>query len=321
MIYSPLLQLFAFGSLAVQAFAACKEPTVRKDWRSLTEDERDRFISAQQKLWNKDADPATNQSVYDRDFVLLHRRSTPSSHNVPGFLPWHRKFLRDYEIALQAIDPTVSLPYWNWADDNASLNTSLIWDKKYFGGDGQGSDYCVQDGRYANWTLRLGGHLTDPEIDIEHCLRRMWSRGISSTRVTGPVVPSMSEIRTAIKGYNGSYEDFLPWWEGHHGTIHLGIGGFSTDLNGDMTPVTNSPNEPVFWLHHTFVDRIWAEFQESTPFAHNSYGGLPSANSQLPSDDPIWNNGGKLSDVMKPWDVTVESAFSTKGDYYCYTYE
>ena len=34
---------------------------------------------------------------------------------------------------------------------------------------------------------------------------------------------------------------------------------------------TNSPNDPLFWLHHAFVDKIWASFQERGPKFLNSY--------------------------------------------------
>ena len=31
---------------------------------------------------------------------------------------------------------------------------------------------------------------------------------------------------------------------------------------GTMANVSSSPNDPVFFLHHAMIDRIWAEWQE-----------------------------------------------------------
>ena len=67
---------------------------------------------------------------YD-DFIERHHHSMmtatlspgevggPSFRNVahrgPAFLPWHRYFCRELELILQAKNPLVTLPYWNWA--------------------------------------------------------------------------------------------------------------------------------------------------------------------------------------------------------------
>lgn len=320
------LSLLLTLSLSVtHALAVCTSPTVRRDWRSLTRAERCHFIDVQQEYWRRHPNPVTGLTAYDTQFTHVHRNNTPFAHQVPAFLPWHRRFLRDYEAALRTIDPKISLPYWNWAADNTRLNESAIWAHDAFGGDGAEDNdaHCVQTGRYANWTLLLGGNMTDPSVNVKHCLRRIWSRGISVPVRPGfpAYVPNEAEIAGNITEFGPDFDAFHKWLEPHHGTIHQGVGGFSMDLNGDMTAVENSPNEPVFWLHHVFVDRLWWLFQQQGEAAKEAYGGYPSNFASLPSSDPIWTNGGRVSDVMPPWQVTVKSAMFADADDYCYTYE
>jgi tyrosinase len=318
-LYLTLSLLAATGTLA-----ECNKPTVRRDWRSLTDAERTHFIDVQQQLWRQEPDPDTGLSVYDVNFTTVHRDNTPFAHQVAAFLPWHRRFLRDYETALRTIDPEISLPYWNWAADNTRLNESAIWGDKYFGADGADDDnHFVQIGRYANWTLKLGGDLSDPNVNKEHFLRRIWTRGISAPRQPGqaPAVPNEDEIAGNITEVGTDFDAFRRWFEPHHGTIHQGVGGFSMEINGDMTAVENSPNEPVFWLHHAFVDRTWWQFQQQGAEARSAYGGKPNENAALPKDDPVWTDGAKVSDLLSPWKVTAESAMYTDADDYCYTYE
>ena len=182
----------ALPLLASQVLAACTQPTVRRDWRSLSETERNHFIDVQQQFWRQNPDAVTGLSDYDEQFTLVHRNNTPRAHQVPTFFPWHRRFLRDYEAALRTIDPAISLPYWNWAADNERLAESEVFADAAFGGDGDeddAGDHCVQTGRYANWTLLLGGDLVDPAVNVQHCLRRVWSRGIGVRRAPGRPPP------------------------------------------------------------------------------------------------------------------------------------
>lgn len=205
------------------------------------------------------------------------------------------------------------------------LNKSLVFDSKYYGGDGDpNNDHCVSDGRFANWTLNLGGDLTDPSIDKKHCLRRFWAQGISSPGANNPVVHPTPALLSGLREFalnNSDYAGFRYWLDGDHGTIHLGVGGFSTFANGDMAPVECSPNDPMFWLHHTMVDRVWWLFQQVSPQSQMAYGGKPDSWSSLPRNDSIWQNGGQLTDLMPPWNAPVSETMITEGDEYCYTYE
>ncbi|KAL7623268.1 hypothetical protein AAE478_006949 [Parahypoxylon ruwenzoriense] len=42
-----------------------------------------------------------------------------------------------------------------------------------------------------------------------------------------------------------------------HGGGHLGIGG----MIGDMANTYSSPADPIFWIHHGGIDRLWDTWQ------------------------------------------------------------
>ena len=45
-------------------------------------------------------------------WAQLHGDECPHGWSI--FLPWHRMYLRNFELALQDIVPSVTLPYWDW---------------------------------------------------------------------------------------------------------------------------------------------------------------------------------------------------------------
>jgi tyrosinase len=67
----------------------------------------------------------------------------------------------------------------------------------------------------------------------------------------------------------GFRNEFEGWFNGPgmHNRVHVWIGG-------DMGPAS-SPNDPVFYLNHCKVDRIWAGWQHThgQPFLHSRCSG------------------------------------------------
>ena len=45
-------------------------------------------------------------------------------HNCPAFLPWHRELVNRLEASIRAIDPDLSLHYWDWTTNPTMLFTS-----------------------------------------------------------------------------------------------------------------------------------------------------------------------------------------------------
>lgn len=46
--------------------------------------------------------------------------------------------------------------------------------------------------------------------------------------------------------------------ESVHGNVHIAVGRTTGTMAG-----ASSPADPIFWLHHANVDRIWALWQKS----------------------------------------------------------
>ncbi|MEV8508535.1 tyrosinase family protein [Actinoplanes sp. NPDC051475] len=255
---------------------------VRKNQRDLTATERRNFVNAVLAL--------KRNGRYD-EFVRTHNSFILSDsdngvrvgHRSPSFLPWHRQFLLDFERALQAIDPSVNLPYWNWTVDRDT--TSSIWGADFMGGNGRSSDGRVTTGPFAfsggNWTVNV-------RTDSRNYLRR-------ALGANGQPLPTAAQLQSvlAITTYDAApwnstsatgFRNNVEGWRGPnlHNKVHVWVGG-------DMTAGT-SPNDPVFWLHHCHIDKIWSDWQA----AHPSSSYLPTGGTANVID---------LNDTMAPWNT------------------
>ena len=85
------------------------------------------------------------------------------------------------------------------------------------------------------------------------------------------------------------------WWRGPrlHNVVHVWVGG-------SMGPGT-SPNDPVFFLHHCNIDRLWSDWQAAYPET------LYAPQTGGPA-------GHNLADVMHPWDGTILPGVATVSD-------
>jgi len=87
---------------------------------------------------------------------------------------------------------------------------------------------------------------------------------------------------------------------GGHASVHVNTGG-------DMAQM-RSPNDPIFWSHHGFIDKMWNDFQHRNGWSNYwSYNGPNSDGTQA-----------ALTDVMRPWSHTVRQILWTENIGYCY---
>lgn len=77
-------------------------------------------------------------------------------------------------------------------------------------------------------------------------------------------LPDTADVATAMA--NGTFNPFASALEGIHNSGHVWVGG-------SMGSVPFAPCDPVFWMHHCEIDRIWADWQAANPGQNPSLAG------------------------------------------------
>lgn len=220
---------------ANDAARKCSNVKIRKEFRELSLQEQESFYRGVNLL--KRAPSKDGQLNRYDDYVAMHLAYTEYAHNIPAFLPWHRQFIINFERDLQGVlnDPKFMLPYWRWEFDSQAPERSFLMQSNSFGTNGNRRNPCIVDGKFANWIAQDGG-----------CLYRGGSKRIDPWY-------SPEQIEWII--YNsGDYEDFRDNFEQTaHAAIHLNIGG--------LMSTQASPDDPLFFVHHSNIDRIWYQYQ------------------------------------------------------------
>ncbi|KAJ1343639.1 hypothetical protein BSLG_001787 [Batrachochytrium salamandrivorans] len=242
-------------TLAALPSGSCSAPRVRKEWRRLTDGERSAFLSAVKALKARGPSSASASGNgmaswnYDQ-FVDAHWKNVDVAHGVPDFLPWHRFYIYGYEAALRSIDSSIDLPFWDWSLDSQNPGASDIFSSQSFGGNGRSSDHCVVDGVTAGWKIV---YPTKQERPLSDCVTRC--NGFTSFYPPEAITGMLSQAQT-YDGFRSALES------GPHGVVHNQIGGDCGDMGGMY-----SANDPLFFMHHAMVDRIWARWQDQCNYS------------------------------------------------------
>lgn len=142
-------------------------------------------------------------------------------HGTLLFLPWHRGYLYFFERILRwaAGDPNLTLPFWDW--------TAHPVLPEPFRSPAGGSNPLYESQRKANDGAALPASVVVDDLDI-----------------------AMGQTAFPPAGFDG----FSPDLEGSpHGAVHVLVGG----AGGLMSSVPTAAGDPIFWLHHANIDRLW----------------------------------------------------------------
>lgn len=181
-------------------------------------------------------------------------------HGTFFFFPWHRMYLYYFERILRQAsgDPTLALPYWNYTDTPAQS----VLPEPFRIPANEGTNSLYESDRTGNINVNGGASLPATIVTYASAFRR--TNFFHTT--TGS---SFGGRRVSQTGHASSGKGELE--RRPHDQVHASIGG----LMGN--PVT-AAQDPIFWLHHANVDRLWERWLRQG-------GGRVN-----PTDDVDWMN-------------------------------
>lgn len=298
---------------------------IRKSAADLSDAERDQFLEALIRLKQRQGQGVPLAvGVYDR-YVALHQAvfavvapGLPPGETVNfghwniGFCPWHRQYLRAFEQALQAEVPGVTLPYWDWAGHPAAL--ARLFTPEFLSELRDGAPAPLQNGvlratvptaeRPPWWPDGAEG------FAVHGLLTGGWGETLQRGSQGVPWPPSAAALQD-LENYLGPAPDevhplWFFWSVLEQGSLQITRATHNRGHNfiGGHMATGYSPNDPVFWLHHANVDRLWANWQAnrldavpgSQPEDH-----WPDPEERSPFDGEPAPLGHRLNDAMWPW--------------------
>ena len=273
----------------------------RRPWCRVRRDQIT-LCDAEQQAFRRGVQLLVDEGIYD-DLVSIRGDLT---HNMFGslgvsglhrFLPWHRRYLWEFETQLERADRCLrpgerplALPYWNWADPFPDWLADFL----------PATCPHEQRGRAANQRSCFGRR------------RLPWERRRAPPErsLCGPELkPTLADVQLILHGFaeqlpTARVSDFVRFTYGLEGwgnrpdgsrlPAHNQLLGW---VGGVMGQLGTAPADPIFWLHMAQVDRLWSMWQ-------NEHRGGPALVG--------------LDQVLDPWPETVDDVHSPLALGYAY---
>jgi len=216
----------------------------------------------------------------------------PPVHWSWNFLPWHRGYLFSLERILANILTTqfnvdgdkFALPYWDWTSQKCMPNTkeriAAGIPSPFFGYDLSKEDMISDDNLgFDNSALYEGNrapNILHPDMNpsweltedskqhIEECLHYM-SKEYVSLMLAAPHEQFLGLPATDRKTGQGLLE------QGPHNDGHDWIGS-RFGKNRTMGTLRSAARDPMFYMHHCCIDRIWSLYTNPQPDPKGEWG-------------------------------------------------
>lgn len=185
-------------------------------------------------------------------------------HGSWYFLPWHRMYVLYFEQVVRAVIVDLggpadwALPYWDYTSP-APANTIPTPFRD------SGSPLYVAERRTSPYDINAGAGLHPDTVSVTRALET-----IPFEPPTRPITGFAGQVVNEPIHFNSGFGALE---QQPHNVVHGAIGGDG----GLMAYPNTAAQDPIFWLHHANIDRLWASW--------TALGG-----GRANSTDPRWTN-------------------------------
>lgn len=178
-------------------------------------------------------------------------------HGSWFFLPWHRMYLYIFEqivaaAVVQAGGPQGwALPYWNYSTDLDARLLPTPFRSPNLSDNNKNYLYVEEREPLAN-----AGEQFAPDNDVE------LTTALTQTIFSDPYLSNFGGPPTRFSHYGRTFGQLE---NTPHNAMHDAIGG-QTGWMGDLR---RAALDPIFWLHHANIDRLWEVWLQRNPAHHN----------------------------------------------------
>ena len=155
-------------------------------------------------------------------------------HGQWWFLPWHRMYLYFLEAAIRKYsNPAFALPFWDYEDPTQRALPAA------FRTPATPANVLYVSAR--NPQINAGAQLQPSTVSTTNAMSKIpFATSASANNFGSQIVAAPSHLTSP----HGALES-TP-----HDAVHVAIGGW-------MGQVNLAARDPIFWLHHANIDRLW----------------------------------------------------------------
>ena len=230
-----------------------------------------------------------------------------SEEGANEFLGWHTAYLLCFEEVLRAQsgDPNLDLPFWDYGDPaqraipaifaDAKVRVNAAWEEDPNG--------VLRDNPLyeplRNPLLTDGGALTEDTVDVS------WFPAVNDFTTLAALTSEGWGF-----GFGGGHSpghvgvlEVLP-----HGSVHDSLGGEVGDRLGLMASTQTAAFDPIFWVHHANIDRLWRQWLCDTPRNWGAYADQATLDAWFAKKAWPFRVSASGDEVLKPRGAYMRAA-------------
>jgi Common central domain of tyrosinase/Protein of unknown function (DUF_B2219) len=168
--------------------------------------------------------------------------------NSADFTIWHRAYLYHFEDILRtaANEPDLAVPYWNYTEAGQRRFPPLFA-PEFLDEHETVPNPLHHPNREQVFAFGLF-ELTDPAVDTTDAMAALEFFGADeASGFAGGIADDEAQTQGLIE-------------RRPHNLIHVAVGGLIGEVGGAMGEVTTAAFDPIFWPHHSNIDRLWVRW-------------------------------------------------------------